>query len=195
MRLETAELFGWLQHLGFWWQAEETCDPAQPPEAVSHKERETEPYRIADVCGGGYSFVSFYTCLPALLCRAYPPKAQWDVLMSPISSARESLCMKFWGTSTCLPACSQCAEVGGSLNKFRRRLPAPTHADVPISLSSREQREGRYFKAIEVENIYSTFCTRTEHWATWVTDRPLTEDCKWLFVANAEIYYLVKAWD
>lgn len=31
--------------------------------------------------GGFYSFVSFYTRLQALLCRAYPPKAQWDVTM------------------------------------------------------------------------------------------------------------------
>lgn len=70
--------------------------------------------------------------------------------------------MKFWGTSTCLPVWSQCAEAGGSLNGPSRRLPAPTHADVLISFSSREQREGRYFNAVIVENIHSAFCMREQ---------------------------------
>ena len=56
--------------------AEEICDLAQLPNAVSHKEREALSPTALLMFGGFYSFVSFYTHLRALPCRAYPPKAQ-----------------------------------------------------------------------------------------------------------------------
>lgn len=81
MQLETAVHLVWQLHVCFGWQIKEIRDLAQLPNAVSHKERETLSPTVLPVGGEFYSFVSFYTHLQALLCRAYPPKAQQDVTM------------------------------------------------------------------------------------------------------------------
>lgn len=120
-----------------------------------------------------FSYISSHTHLRALLCGAYPAKAQWAVgmcLCLLFSSARESLGLRFWGTSTCLPARSRCAQAGGSLNGPSRRLPAPIHADVPVSFGSAAQRGQKGFS--QRRNHPQCFLhMRTEQWATWVTDR------------------------
>jgi len=139
--------------------------PRTTPECcILQRKGGTQPYCTADVAG--ILLICFFLYSPtSFAVQSLCPQGsvgRKNVLMSPISSARESLCMEFWGTSTCLPAWSQCAEAGGSLNRPSRRLPAPTHADGPISFSSRMQREGRNFKAINVENIYGAFCLREQ---------------------------------
>lgn len=121
----------------------------------SHRERETALLCCQLIC----FFLHSPTSLAVQSLSSKGSVGRNHVLMLPVSSARESLCFKFWGTSTCLPAWSQCAEAGRSLSRSSRRLLAPTHTPVSISFSSREQRECRYFKTINMENSYSAFCT------------------------------------
>lgn len=131
-----------------------------------------QDYRVANG-GKSYAFVSFYTHLQALLCRAYPLKAQWDVTMC--------LCLLFH-----LQA-SLCAwNFGAHPHAFQPEVNVPRQAEawadpaedclhllthVPISFSIREQRKCRYFKTINMENIYSAFCTEQSS-DLWVTDSP-----------------------
>lgn len=103
-----------LLHVGSWWQAEETTELAQLLE--SQKARETLGPTTLPLSGswGEYSCISFYSHLllfsVSFAAQSLSPQG-WvgckNVLMFPISSARQPLCMKFWGTSTCLePMCA-----------------------------------------------------------------------------------------
>lgn len=138
-------LSGCFEYMCFWRQVREIRDLAQFPNAASHQERETA---LPCCHWGGILFICFFLCSPkSLAVQSLSPKGSVghnSVLMPPVSSARKSLCLKFWGTSTCLPAWSQCAEAGRSLIRSSRRLSAPTHMQVPISFTSREQKECNY---------------------------------------------------
>lgn len=112
-----------LLHIGSRWRAEEITDLAQLPESQKAKEILGPTTPPLSGSWGEYSCISFYSHLRVLEHRVYPPQG-WvgckNVLMSPISSARESLCMKFWGTSTCLePVCAGGQEAERSQQEIR----------------------------------------------------------------------------
>lgn len=142
MRGPKAQWGPWLPKL------EETHGVAQLLNAAPQKARQAlSPTALPLFCCCFFMYFFLYspTSFAAQSLSPQGSVGRRNVLMSPVSSARESLCLKFWGTSTCLPARSRCAQAGGSLNGPSRRLPAPTHADVPISFGSRAQRGQKDF--------------------------------------------------
>lgn len=196
MRLETAAHLGWLLHTGFWWQAEEICDLAQLPNAVSHKEREALSPTALPTFWGFYSFVSFYTHLQALQCRAYPPKAQRDVRMCLrlLFHLWGSLCAWNFGAHphAFQPGVSAQRQAGAWTDPAEDCLHLLTQMH-PSASAAESKGKADTLKLLKWKT--STVLSAQENRAVnylsnW---QPLTEACQ--FVANAEIYCLVKTWD
>lgn len=179
--------------------AEEICDLAQLPNAVSHKEREEALSPTAlPMFGGFYSFVSFYTHLRALPCRAYPPKAQWDVRMCLclLFHLRGSLCA--WnfgahphafqsGVSVQRQAGAWTDPAGDCLHLVTQMYPLASAAE------SKGKADTLTLLLWKTSTVLSAWENRAVMYpSNW---QPPTEACPWLFVANAEMYCLVKTWD